>query len=118
MEFEGEKPRRVLDLGCGITAGWCLSMLREKGWEGTQFVGEFCSSSRRRELTRRAGLDVAPVLVPMSMLPYDQSSRLSFVQHNILQRLPFEDAKFDYVRVGNIGMDVPGALLSAVFSAC
>lgn len=38
--MEGDKPRRVLDLGCGIAAGWCLSMLGEEGWEGTQFVGE------------------------------------------------------------------------------
>ena len=37
-------PRRVLDLGCGMSAHWCLEMLRREGWEQTHFVGEFLMS--------------------------------------------------------------------------
>lgn len=42
------------------------------------------------------------------MLPYDLATRLGLLTHNVLERrLPFGDAKFDYVRVGHLGAGVP-----------
>lgn len=54
MSFEKEGgppiPRRVLDIGCGMAAHWCLHMVQAKGWESTQFVGatSFPFSTRYR----------------------------------------------------------------------
>ncbi|KAK4706176.1 hypothetical protein P7C70_g26, partial [Phenoliferia sp. Uapishka_3] len=43
MSYEREGspsiPRRVLDIGCGIAAHWCLHMVKQPGWESTSFVG-------------------------------------------------------------------------------
>lgn len=71
-------PARVLDVGCGPSASWCIGLAREKGFEKTEFVG----------------LDVCPVEVGSGDdgLKEDLSDRLSFVRHNFLEgKLPFED---------------------------
>jgi hypothetical protein len=55
-----------------------------------------------------AGLDIAPSEIPHDYLDYDISNRLSYVQHNFLDPLPFNDDRFDFVRVANVGLGVPG----------
>lgn len=57
---------------------------------------------------RRTGLDAAPVVVPSSVLPYEYSSRLSFVQHNVLKGLPFDDGRLDLVRISSLFSSIPG----------
>ncbi|ORY55159.1 hypothetical protein BCR35DRAFT_335655 [Leucosporidium creatinivorum] len=84
-------PRRVLDLGCGVGAHWCCSMIQKPGWENTQFVG----------------IDMAPIDVSISVLPYEQSTRLSFLQHNMLEGLPFDDDRFDHVHCSQLALSGP-----------
>jgi hypothetical protein len=38
--------------------------------------------------------------------------RLSYVQHNFFANLPFENHKFDFVRICYVGLGVPGESLS------
>ncbi|BGP01789.1 Proteophosphoglycan ppg4 [Rhodotorula toruloides ATCC 204091] len=85
------KPRRVLDIGCGAYAGWILSTAAALGWETSRFVG----------------LDLVPVLVPPSMLDGPVRARVSFVQHNFLEPLPFFDEEFDYVRIACVNSGTP-----------
>ncbi|KAM0752685.1 hypothetical protein T439DRAFT_378485 [Meredithblackwellia eburnea MCA 4105] len=85
-------PRRVLDIGSGPSALWCLHMLREPGWEQTQFVA----------------LDVAPAVLSASMLSLEHSSRISFIESNYLKTgLPFDDGRFNYVRLGGLALGMP-----------
>lgn len=113
-------PKHVLDLGCGTYASWIVEMSQLAGWEQTRFVG----------------LDIAPVLLPIRKplrrnlsfhnsfpffgglafrvdfistdhLPSQQAQRMSFVQANFLNTLPFEDGTFDYVRIADIALGVP-----------
>lgn len=88
-------PTRVLDIGCGVYGQWILAAAQVPGWEATRFVG----------------LDLAPVLVPTSMLPAEVRSRVDFVQHDFLQRLPFHDGQFDYIRTCGVTAGVPGPSL-------
>lgn len=47
--------------------------------------------------------------MPREHLPYEISSRLSYVLHNFIDPLPFEDDRFDFVRIASIGLGgVPG----------
>lgn len=117
-------PRRVLDLGCGTTPHWCLEMVQTPGWDSTQFVGKLSFYSlairlRTPSVTRlernatdaavalSQGLELAPVVLPTSMLPFERASRLSFVQHNFLEGLPFDDARFNLVRIANVSLGMP-----------
>lgn len=43
------------------------------------------------------------------MLAFEHASRLSFVQHNFLEGLPFDGARFNYVRVSGVAIGMPGA---------
>ncbi|GAA5910328.1 hypothetical protein JCM8208_006010 [Rhodotorula glutinis] len=83
----GKIPRHVLDLGCGPTPFWIMAQAVEPGWEKTQFVG----------------LDVAPTsaTIPLSD-SYDE--RVSFIQHALPERLPFQDASFDHVRLSFVNL--------------
>lgn len=66
-------PRRVLDLGCGPKAPWCIGLSREVGFEDAEFVG----------------LDVCPDEVTDVLR---EAKRLLFVKHDFLaDKLPFED---------------------------
>ncbi|KAK9897159.1 hypothetical protein P389DRAFT_54021 [Cystobasidium minutum MCA 4210] len=96
-EFQGFKPERVLDVGCEISATWILEA--SQVWTETHFVGT----------------DVAPVLLPLKRLPTDLASRLEFVQANFLDRWPFEDNSFDFVRIGYASPGVPEHLWAHVF---
>ncbi|ORY88741.1 hypothetical protein BCR35DRAFT_204518 [Leucosporidium creatinivorum] len=84
-------PKRVLDIGSGPTSLWSIMQASQPGWETTQFVG----------------LDIAPSEIPHDYLAYDISNRLSYVQHNFLEPLPFDDDRFDFVRIANVGLGVP-----------
>ncbi|BGO90402.1 hypothetical protein NBRC10512_004113 [Rhodotorula toruloides] len=79
-------PKRVLDIGCGITPFWILEMANKEAWEETEFVG----------------LDVAPSSVTID-LPASMDSRISFIQTSFLLPLPFR-AEFDYVRVAHVNL--------------
>jgi len=87
------KPSRVLDVACGVHAHWIVSTAQQPGWEHTRFVG----------------LDLAPSLVPLAMLPETVRSRVAFVEGNLLAGLPFFDGEFDFVRVGCVNSAIPGA---------
>ncbi|GAA5840939.1 hypothetical protein JCM9279_001266 [Rhodotorula babjevae] len=80
-------PQRVLDLGCGPTPFWIMAQAAEPGWEKTQFVG----------------LDVAPTSATIP-LPASYDERVSFMQHALPERLPFQDASFDYVRLSFLNL--------------
>ncbi|GAA5969762.1 hypothetical protein JCM11641_008034 [Rhodosporidiobolus odoratus] len=79
-------PQRVLDIGCGPCPHWILKM--GNAWKNTAFVG----------------LDAAPTAVTTGILPPDLESRLSLVQHDFRQSLPFVDGEFDFVRIGFVNL--------------
>ncbi|BGP30879.1 hypothetical protein JCM10296v2_002638 [Rhodotorula toruloides] len=79
-------PKRVLDIGCGITPFWILEMANKGGWEETEFVG----------------LDAAPSSVTID-LPPNIDWRISFIQTSFSTPLPFR-AEFDYVRVAHVNL--------------
>ncbi|KPV76225.1 uncharacterized protein RHOBADRAFT_42553 [Rhodotorula graminis WP1] len=80
-------PRHVLDLGCGPTPFWIMAQAIEPGWEKTQFVG----------------LDVAPTSATIP-LPASYDERVSFIQHALPERLPFQDDSFDHVRLSFVNL--------------
>jgi len=88
MEFTPESiPDRVLDIGCG-SALWSATL-----------AGEFADMGRADvEFT---GVDLVPVYRDMTGINF------KFVQHNIRNRLPFDDGYFDYVIVRDMNLSVP-----------
>ncbi|KAI0632418.1 hypothetical protein C8Q77DRAFT_922881 [Trametes polyzona] len=91
-------PARVLELGCG-TGTWILNAARE--WKNSHFVG----------------LDVVPLHPDLVQVgSFDLASRITWVQANFcrltyrfpsLERLPFPNEEFDYVRVVRVARGVP-----------
>ncbi|KAH9889995.1 hypothetical protein C8Q73DRAFT_147103 [Cubamyces lactineus] len=82
-------PSRVLDLGCG-TGTWILDAARE--WKDSYFVG----------------LDVVPLHPDLIQVgSFDLASRITWVQANFLERLPFPNEEFDYVRLVRVARGVP-----------
>ncbi|KAF8627448.1 hypothetical protein AX17_006262 [Amanita inopinata Kibby_2008] len=82
-------PTRVLDLGCG-TGSWILSCA--KVWKECQFVG----------------LDIVPLHPDLQQIGSpDLASRITWVQANFLDKLPFPNEEFDYVHVKRIALGVP-----------
>lgn len=47
------------------------------------------------------------MILPVDRIDPDVSARVTFVESNFLERWPFEDGHFDFVRVSNIGAGVP-----------
>ncbi|KAL0580636.1 hypothetical protein V5O48_001366 [Marasmius crinis-equi] len=87
-EFD-EPPTRVLDIGCG-TGSWILDCARV--WRRCHFVG----------------LDVVPLhpdLIQVGSL--DLAQRITWVQHNFLEGLPFPNEEFDFVHIKRIARGVP-----------
>ncbi|GAA5828329.1 hypothetical protein JCM11251_006200 [Rhodosporidiobolus azoricus] len=74
-------PHKVLDIGAGTTPFWVLEMAST--WTETEFTA----------------LDVAPTALAPGLLPPDLAPRISTVQANFKDPLPFEDGAFDFVRV-------------------
>lgn len=67
-----------------------------------------CTSNRFVQNPRISlGLDIAPVLLPPMRLANNISQRMRTVQANFLDRWPFEDNSFDFVRLAFLGMGVP-----------
>lgn len=93
---QGRIPQRVLDVGCGVAAEWILTTAQLAGWERTQFVG----------------LDLAPVLVPRSMLPPAVANRTTFMQHDAIKALPLRDGEFDLIRCAGMTVGIPGEFTS------
>ncbi|CAL1712725.1 unnamed protein product [Somion occarium] len=87
-DFE-EPPSRVLDLGCGVGT-WILDCARL--WKDTHFVG----------------LDIVPIQPDLQQVGSSQlASRVTWVQANFLEGLPFQDEEFDYVHIKRIARGVP-----------
>ncbi|GAA5875958.1 hypothetical protein JCM1840_006230 [Sporobolomyces johnsonii] len=84
-------PRRVLDIGCGPTPFWLLSLATQPGWDQTEFVG----------------LDVAPTRLADNMLSSDIAGRLTYVQRDFLGGLPFDDNAFDFVHIQYLNLGLP-----------
>lgn len=87
-------PKRVLNLGSGFPF-WELEMVKMTGWEEVEF---FC-------------LDLAPYSIPEATLPLEMSSRITFIQHDFLDGLPFENDSFDFVRIAYCGIGIPGKFM-------
>ncbi|KAH9851526.1 hypothetical protein C2E23DRAFT_732734 [Lenzites betulinus] len=82
-------PARVLELGCG-TGTWVLNAARE--WKDSYFVG----------------LDVVPLHPDLLQVgSFDLASRITWVQANFLEKLPFPNEEFDYVRLVRVARGVP-----------
>ncbi|WAR62618.1 hypothetical protein PtB15_15B204 [Puccinia triticina] len=82
--------RRVLDIGCGPSATWCVGVLRQTS--GIEVVG----------------LDICPLLLDLEWLERSVSENLSFVQHDFSDcTLPFETGHFDYVHASFISSGIP-----------
>ena len=58
-----------------------------------------------------SGLDIAPSQLEPGILPTEVLDRISYVRHNFLERLPFPDDSFDFVRLASVSLGVPGELL-------
>ncbi|KAF7288545.1 Methyltransf-25 domain-containing protein [Mycena chlorophos] len=79
-------PTRVLDIGCG-TGTWILNC--GKQWRNCQFVG----------------LDVVPLHPNLGSS--ELASRITWVQANFLEGLPFPNDEFDFVHIKRIALGVP-----------
>ncbi|KAI1794892.1 hypothetical protein LXA43DRAFT_882893 [Ganoderma leucocontextum] len=85
MHVFATPPARVLDLGCG-TGTWILNAARE--W--------------------KVGLDVVPLHPDLLQVGcFDLAARITWVQGNFLESLPFPNEEFDYVRVTRVARGVP-----------
>ncbi|KAI0052694.1 hypothetical protein FA95DRAFT_1592645 [Auriscalpium vulgare] len=82
-------PTKVLDLGCG-SGSWILEGARQ--WRNCEFVG----------------LDLVPLHPDLSHLrSTDLSARITWVQANCLEGLPFPNDEFDFVHVKRIAHGIP-----------
>ncbi|KIK93374.1 hypothetical protein PAXRUDRAFT_517629 [Paxillus rubicundulus Ve08.2h10] len=81
-------PTRVLDIGCG-TGTWILECARV--WKDCHFVG----------------LDIVPLHPDLRHMSPDLAKRVTWVQANFLEELPFQNEEFDFVHVKRIARGVP-----------
>ncbi|KDR82916.1 hypothetical protein GALMADRAFT_238570 [Galerina marginata CBS 339.88] len=82
-------PTKVLELGCG-TGTWILHCART--WKECHFVG----------------LDIVPLHPDLQNVGSpDLASRITWVQHNFLDGLPFQNEEFDFVHIKRIALGVP-----------
>ncbi|KAH9939809.1 hypothetical protein B0H21DRAFT_31146 [Amylocystis lapponica] len=90
-------PVRILDVGCG-TGTWILDAARQ--WKNSHFVG----------------LDIVPLHPDLLQVgSADLASRITWVQANFLDGLPFSNDEFDMVRVAWIARAVPEDKWDALF---
>lgn len=82
-------PTRVLDLGCG-SGYWILECAKQ--WRNCEFVG----------------LDLVPLHPDLSLLrSSDLGSRITWVQANCLDGLPFPNEEFDFVHIKRLAHGIP-----------
>ncbi|KAJ3715384.1 hypothetical protein C8R42DRAFT_631982 [Lentinula raphanica] len=82
-------PTKVLDIGCG-TGSWILDCARV--WRNCHFVG----------------LDIVPVQPDLQQVgSADLAHRVTWVQGNFLEGLPFPNEEFDFVHIKRISLGVP-----------
>ncbi|ESK90438.1 hypothetical protein Moror_13607 [Moniliophthora roreri MCA 2997] len=82
-------PTKVLEIGCG-TGSWILDCAR--AWKNCHFVG----------------LDLVPLhpdLIQVGSM--DMAQRITWVQDNFLDGLPFPNEEFDFVHIKRIALGVP-----------
>ena len=83
-------PRDILDVGSG-TGRWAIEM-------ALQFSA-----------ARVIGMDVAAPAVDASVAPDARPANFSFVQGNVLERVPFPDDSFDFVHQRFLTLAIPAA---------
>ncbi|KAK7056888.1 hypothetical protein VNI00_002605 [Paramarasmius palmivorus] len=82
-------PTKVLDIGCG-TGSWILDCART--WKNCHFVG----------------LDLVPLHPDLIQVgSVDMAQRITWVQDNFLDGLPFPNEEFDFVHIKRIALGVP-----------
>ncbi|HZC05181.1 MAG TPA: class I SAM-dependent methyltransferase [Ktedonobacterales bacterium] len=81
-------PRDILDVGCG-TGRWAMEM-----------AAEFSSANV-------IGVDVAPPVVSERLPATPTTDNYTFVQGNVLERLPFADNSFDFVHQRYLILAIP-----------
>ncbi|KAH9933217.1 uncharacterized protein BXZ73DRAFT_46467, partial [Epithele typhae] len=88
--FETSPARVLIGTRGEGTGTWILHAARE--WKDSHFVG----------------LDVVPLHPDLLQIgSFDLAARITWVQANFLERLPFPNEEFDYVRVVRVGRGVP-----------
>lgn len=86
-------------------------MAGQDGWEKTRFVGTSDHAPRavgpdvKADVTSDPGLDIAPSAVS-TVLPTELESRLTFIQHDCRDALPFQTAEFNFVRIGFLNLSL------------
>ncbi|KAF9267364.1 hypothetical protein L218DRAFT_995627 [Marasmius fiardii PR-910] len=87
-EFE-QPPTKVLDIGCG-TGSWILDCARI--WRQCHFVG----------------LDIVPLHPDLKQVGSNElAQRITWIQENFLDGLPFPNEEFDFVHIKRIARGVP-----------
>ncbi|KAA1469908.1 hypothetical protein DENSPDRAFT_928486 [Dentipellis sp. KUC8613] len=81
-------PTKVLDIGCG-SGNWILDCARQ--WRQCEFVG----------------IDLIPLHPDLSHFSSDLGSRITWMQVNCLEGLPFPNEEFDYVHIKRIAHGIP-----------
>ncbi|KAH9841838.1 uncharacterized protein C8Q71DRAFT_350714 [Rhodofomes roseus] len=81
-------PPKVLDLGCG-TGTWILDAAKK--WKDTHFVG----------------LDIVPLHPNLEEIDPILAWRVTWVQANFLEQLPFDDGEFEFIHVRRIARGIP-----------
>ncbi|KAG9096355.1 hypothetical protein FS749_008667 [Ceratobasidium sp. UAMH 11750] len=104
-----EPPAKVLDMGCG-TGHWIIRAAHE--WPETRFVGfdlvPIQPSLER--VTSRAGGTIGTKHSDLGL-----NERIRWVHGNFLERLPFDDGEFDFVRCRKIARGVPESKWDALY---
>ncbi|KAJ7675733.1 hypothetical protein DFH06DRAFT_977167 [Mycena polygramma] len=97
-------PTKVLDIGCG-TGTWILNC--GMAWR--------VHAHSYRQLTRlpNQGMDVVPLHPDLGSS--ELSTRITWVQANLLEGLPFHNDEFDFVHIKRIALGVPEDKWDALF---
>ncbi|KAG9120195.1 hypothetical protein FRC07_004401 [Ceratobasidium sp. 392] len=105
-----EPPTKVLDLGCG-TGHWIIRAAHE--WPETQFVG-FDLVPIQPSLERVTGR-TGGAIGGRKHSDLGLNERIRWVHGNFLERLPFDDGEFDFVRCRKIARGVPESKWDALY---